>query len=183
MPIRLLDIGANFVTGHLVLRITTSHTRSHKGGNTCFICIKKFDDMESLCTHTRDCHANYLCLICSSYFPDLSELRQHESSHTEEEKEFGINVDIRQFYISTEAGNKEYKFMQNSSDIVITENIHSEKQPDLTGNAIRETTHTDSKEKSDDHGGTARKSFKCKFCGRVFKVAMHFTRHIRLQCT
>ena len=35
MPIRLLDIGANFVTGHLVLRITTSHTRSHKGGNTC----------------------------------------------------------------------------------------------------------------------------------------------------
>jgi hypothetical protein len=52
--------------------------------------------MESLCTHMRDCHANYLCLICSSYFPDLSELRQHESSHTEEEKEFGINVDIRQ---------------------------------------------------------------------------------------
>ena len=136
--------------------------------------------MELLCTHMRDCHANYLCLICSSYFPDLSELRQHESSHTEEDKEFGINVDILQFYISTEAGNKEYKFMQNSSDIVITENIHSEKQPDLTRNATRETTHTDSKEKSDDHGGTARKSFKCKFCGRVFKVAMHFTRHIRL---
>ena len=27
MPIRLLDIGANFVTGHLVLKITIRHTR------------------------------------------------------------------------------------------------------------------------------------------------------------
>jgi transcription elongation factor Elf1 len=47
-----------------------------------------------------------------------------------------------------------------------------------------EIAHNNSKRKSvnkvDDHGGTARKSFKCKFCGRVFKVAMHFTRHIRL---
>jgi KRAB domain-containing zinc finger protein len=170
----------------------TSHMRSHMGGNKCFICVQKFDDKNLLCMHMRDCHANYLCLICSSYFADLSELRQHESSHTEEEREFGINVDIRQFYGSTEAENTEnddtenteYKLMQNSSDIVITENMHFEKQPDLTENATREIAHNNSKRKSankvDDHGGTARKSFKCKFCGRVFKVAMHFTRHIRL---
>jgi hypothetical protein len=62
----------------------------------------------------RDCHANYLCLICSSYFADLSELRQHESSHTEEEREFGINVDIRQFYGSTEAENTENDDTENT---------------------------------------------------------------------
>jgi hypothetical protein len=44
--------------------------------------------------------------------------------------------------------NTEYKLMQNSSDIIITENRHFEKQPDLTENATREIAHNNSKRKS-----------------------------------
>ncbi|CAC5368648.1 KRAB [Mytilus coruscus] len=86
-----------------------THMRSHKERKHCFMCKQEFENLELLRKHMRDSHAYYLCLICNRYFPDELELKEHEETHSENEKKSGINHDIRNFYDSSNEDVKEKK--------------------------------------------------------------------------
>ncbi|XP_052083817.1 zinc finger protein 665-like isoform X2 [Mytilus californianus] len=177
-----------------------THMRSHKERKHCFMCKQEFENLELLRKHMKDSHAYYLCLICNRYFPDELELKEHEETHSENEKKSGINHDIRKFYDSSneDVMEKDNNQTNNHDNAGSTgrKNLRELflkllKNPDIMDEdkkAKNKTTSNDLKggkeenisSKSSQQCGTARKSFKCKFCGRVFKLGIAFARHVKL---
>ncbi|VDI24203.1 KRAB domain-containing zinc finger protein [Mytilus galloprovincialis] len=183
------------------LELLRQHMRDSHAYYLCLICNRYFPDELELKEHEETHLENEkkLCLICNRYFPDELELKEHEETHLENEKKSEINH-IRSFYDSghedvVEKDNRQINNHDNAGRTgrknlreLFLKLLKNQEIIDEDKIAKNETTSNDLKEdktdtissKSSQQCGTARKSFKCKFCGRVFKLGIAFARHVKL---
>ncbi|CAG2235299.1 KRAB [Mytilus edulis] len=140
----------------------------------CDLCNRAFGTNNNYKSHMRSHKDRKHCFMCKQEFVNLGLLRQHmRDSHAY----YLCLICNRYFPDELELKEHEETHLKMRKKIIDEDKIAKN---ETTSNDLKEDKTDTISSKSSQQCGTARKSFKCKFCGRVFKLGIAFARHVKL---